>query len=146
MCFLGTSIQKSAWWPFDFDYNSLFVIIYTFIVEYLKCYWRRDEQQLRQTDTHAVVHAGNQTYFGRGLVSFQGGCFVFQTTTRQGFCSKLRNITKNPEWHISTLDNREKNRTGKNTRKTLNLIKRSHEWGPSQTEVKEVTFEHRFLR
>lgn len=61
MYFLGISIQKSAWQPLDFDYNSLFVIIHTFVLEYLKRYWRWDEQQLRKNEVNRVVYAGNQT-------------------------------------------------------------------------------------
>lgn len=145
MCFLGTSIQKSAWWPFDFDYNSLFVIIYTFILEYLKCYWRRDEQQLRLIPMRLCMQVTRLTSAG-GWLTFRGVVLFFRLPLDRVSVLSYVISQKNPEWHISTLDNREKNRTGKNTRKTLNLIKRSHEWGPSQTEVKEVTFEHRFLR
>lgn len=75
MYFLGTSIQKSAWWPLNFDCNSLFVIIYTFLLGYLKCYWRWDEQQLKENKINMVIYAGNQTTFFKLLLWTLRGFF-----------------------------------------------------------------------
>lgn len=84
MYFLGTSIQKSAWRPLHFGYNSLFVIIYTFLLEYLKCCWRWDEQQLKVNEINMVIYAGNQaTFFKASFLNFQAlGLFFFLFSTR----------------------------------------------------------------
>lgn len=48
-------------------------------MEFLKCYWRWDEEQLKENEINTVIYAGKQTtFFMASFLNFQGlGFFLY---------------------------------------------------------------------